>query len=365
MFEINPVKNRIQDLTSAPTFLGGIFDYDAKKERLEEVNAELEQPDVWNEPERAQALGKERSSLEAIVDTLDQMSQGLEDVAGLLDLAVEADDEETFNEAVAELDTLEEKLAQLEFRRMFSGEYDSADCYLDIQAGSGGTEAQDWASMLMRMYLRWAEARGFKTEIIEESEGEVAGIKSVTIKIIGDYAYGWLRTETGVHRLVRKSPFDSAAAAHHTSFSSAFVYPEVEDDIDIEINPADLRIDVYRARRASQHVNRTESAVRITHIPTGLVTQCQNDRSQHKNKDQAMKQMKAKLYELEMQKKNAEKQAMEDNKSDIGWGSQIRSYVLDDSRIKDLRTGVETRNTQAVLDGSLDQFIEASLKAGL
>jgi peptide chain release factor 2 len=363
MFEINPVKNRIQDLTERSDVLRGIFDYDAKKERLEEVNAELEQPDVWNEPERAQALGKERSSLEAIVDTLDQMAQGLEDVSGLLELAVEADDEETFNEAVAELDVLEEKLAQLEFRRMFSGEYDSADCYLDIQAGSGGTEAQDWASMLTRMYLRW-EARGFKTEIIEESEGEVAGLKSVTIKIIGDYAYGWLRTETGVHRLVRKSPFDSGG--RHTSFSSAFVYPEVKDDIDIEINPADLRIDVYRASGAGgQHVNRTESAVRITHIPTGLVTQCQNDRSQHKNKDQAMKQMKAKLYELEMQKKNAEKQAMEDNKSDIGWGSQIRSYVLDDSRIKDLRTGVETRNTQAVLDGSLDQFIEASLKAGL
>lgn len=262
------------------------------------------------------------------------MKQGLEDVSGLLELAVEADDEETFNEAVAELDALEEKLAQLEFRRMFSGEYDSADCYLDIQAGSGGTEAQDWASMLERMYLRWAESRGFKTEIIEESEGEVAGIKSVTIKISGDYAYGWLRTETGVHRLVRKSPFDSGGR-RHTSFSSAFVYPEVDDDIDIEINPADLRIDVYRASGAGgQHVNRTESAVRITHIPTGIVTQCQNDRSQHKNKDQAMKQMKAKLYELEMQKKNAEKQAMEDNKSDIGWGSQIRSYVLDDSALK-------------------------------
>uniref|UniRef100_UPI000864910B Peptide chain release factor 2 n=1 Tax=Escherichia coli (strain K12) TaxID=83333 RepID=UPI000864910B len=365
MFEINPVNNRIQDLTERSDVLRGYLDYDAKKERLEEVNAELEQPDVWNEPERAQALGKERSSLEAVVDTLDQMKQGLEDVSGLLELAVEADDEETFNEAVAELDALEEKLAQLEFRRMFSGEYDSADCYLDIQAGSGGTEAQDWASMLERMYLRWAESRGFKTEIIEESEGEVAGIKSVTIKISGDYAYGWLRTETGVHRLVRKSPFDSGGR-RHTSFSSAFVYPEVDDDIDIEINPADLRIDVYRTSGAGgQHVNRTESAVRITHIPTGIVTQCQNDRSQHKNKDQAMKQMKAKLYEVEMQKKNAEKQAMEDNKSDIGWGSQIRSYVLDDSRIKDLRTGVETRNTQAVLDGSLDQFIEASLKAGL
>ena len=350
---------------SAATFLGGIFDYDAKKERLEEVNAELEQPDVWNEPERAQALGKERSALEAVVETLDQMSQDLEDVTGLLDLAVEAEDEETFNEAVAELDGLEKKLGELEFRRMFSGEYDSADCYIDLQAGSGGTEAQDWASMLLRMYLRWAEDKGFKTEVIEVSDGEVAGIKSATIRISGDYAFGWLRTETGVHRLVRKSPFDSGGR-RHTSFSSAFVYPEVDDDIDIEINPADLRIDVYRASGAGgQHVNRTESAVRITHIPTGTVTQCQNDRSQHKNKDQAMKQMKAKLYELEMQKKNAEKQALEDNKSDIGWGSQIRSYVLDDSRIKDLRTGVETRNTQAVLDGDLDRFIEASLKAGL
>lgn len=359
------LKTAFRTSPSVAPFLGGIFDYDAKKERLEEVNAELEQPDVWNEPERAQALGKERSSLEAIVQTLDQMSQGLEDVQGLLELAVEAEDEETFDEAVAELDTLESKLGELEFRRMFSGEYDSADCYIDLQAGSGGTEAQDWASMLMRMYLRWAESKGFKTEIIEESEGEVAGIKSVTIRVSGDYAFGWLRTETGVHRLVRKSPFDSGGR-RHTSFSSAFIYPEVDDDIDIDINPADLRIDVYRASGAGgQHVNRTESAVRITHIPTGTVTQCQNDRSQHKNKDQAMKQMKAKLYELEMQKKNAEKQALEDNKSDIGWGSQIRSYVLDDSRIKDLRTGVETRNTQAVLDGDLDRFIEASLKAGL
>jgi len=293
------------------------------------------------------------------------MSQGLEDVSGLLELAVEAEDEDTFNEAVAELDGLDKKLAELEFRRMFSGEYDSADCYMDIQAGSGGTEAQDWASMLLRMYLRWAEAKGFKTEIIEESDGEVAGTKSATIKIIGDYAYGWLRTETGVHRLVRKSPFDSGGR-RHTSFSSVFIYPEVEDDIDIDINPADLRIDVYRASGAGgQHVNKTESAVRITHLPTNIVVQCQNDRSQHKNKDQAFKQLRAKLYEYEMQKKNADKQAAEDNKSDIGWGSQIRSYVLDDSRIKDLRTSVETRNTQAVLDGDLDRFIEASLKAGL
>lgn len=346
-------------------FLGGIFDYDGKKERLEEVNAELEQPDVWNEPEKAQALGKERSSLEAIVDTIDAIMQGLDDVEGLLELAIEADDEDTFNEANQELEVLEGKLAQLEFRRMFSGQYDSANCYLDIQAGSGGTEAQDWASMLVRMYIRWAESKGFKTEIIEEMDGDVAGTKSATLHIIGDYAYGWLRTETGVHRLVRKSPFDSGGR-RHTSFSSAFIYPEVDEDIDIEINPADLRIDVYRASGAGgQHVNKTESAVRITHIPTGLVTQSQNDRSQHKNKDTAMKQLKAKLYELEMQKKNADRQEQEENKSDIGWGSQIRSYVLDDSRIKDLRTGVETRNTQAVLDGDLDRFIEASLKAGL
>ncbi|RYM48624.1 peptide chain release factor 2 [Serratia proteamaculans] len=342
-----------------------MFDYDAKKERLEEVNAELEQPDVWNEPERAQALGKERAALEAIVETIDQLEQGGEDVTGLLELAIEADDEETFNEAVVELDQLSAKLEQLEFRRMFSGEYDSADCYLDIQAGSGGTEAQDWASMLLRMYLRWAEAKGFKTEVIEESDGDVAGLKSATIKIIGDYAFGWLRTETGVHRLVRKSPFDSGGR-RHTSFSSVFIYPEVDDDIDIDINPADLRIDVYRASGAGgQHVNKTESAVRITHLPTNIVVQCQNDRSQHKNKDQAFKQLRAKLYEFEMQKKNADKQMLEDNKSDIGWGSQIRSYVLDDARIKDLRTNVETRNTQAVLDGDLDKFIEASLKAGL
>ncbi len=359
------LKTAFRTCPSGQSFFGGIFDYDAKKERLEEVNAELEQPDVWNEPERAQALGKERSSLEAIVETIDELLQGAEDVTGLLELAVEADDEDTFNETVAELDVLTGKLEQLEFRRMFSGEYDSASCYLDIQAGSGGTEAQDWASMLLRMYLRWAEAKGFKTEVIEESDGEVAGLKSATIKIIGDYAFGWLRTETGVHRLVRKSPFDSGGR-RHTSFSSAFVYPEVDDDIEIEINPADLRIDVYRASGAGgQHVNKTESAVRITHLPTNIVTQCQNDRSQHKNKDQAMKQMRAKLYEYEMQKKNADKQQLEDNKSDIGWGSQIRSYVLDDSRIKDLRTGVETRNTQAVLDGDLDKFIEASLKAGL
>ncbi|MDO4626893.1 MAG: peptide chain release factor 2 [Pasteurellaceae bacterium] len=365
MFEINPVKNKIADLTQRTNTLRGYLDYDAKVERLEEVNAELEQSDVWADPERAQALGKERASLEIVVNTIAKLVQGLDDVDGLLELALEGEDEQTFNEAVTELNELEQQLEQLEFRRMFSGQNDSADCYVDLQSGSGGTEAQDWAEMLLRMYLRWAESKGFKTELMEVSDGDVAGIKSATIKVSGDYAFGWLRTETGIHRLVRKSPFDSNNR-RHTSFAAAFIYPEIDDDIDIDINPADLRIDVYRASGAGgQHVNKTESAVRITHIPSGIVVQCQNDRSQHKNKDQCMKQLKAKLYEMELQKKNADKQALEESKSDIGWGSQIRSYVLDDSRIKDLRTGVENRNTQAVLDGDLDKFIEASLKAGL
>ncbi|MGY4027509.1 peptide chain release factor 2 [Aeromonas rivuli] len=365
MFEVNPVLNKLKELSERTELLRGYLDYDAKKERLEEVNAELEQPDVWNEPERAQALGKERVSLENVVTTIDVLTQGAEDVEMLVSLAVEGEDEETFNEAVAEADVLEAKLVDLEFRRMFSGQHDGSDCYIDIQSGSGGTEAQDWANMVLRMYLRWGDAHGYKPELIELSDGDVAGIKSATVKFTGEYAFGWLRTETGVHRLVRKSPFDSGGR-RHTSFCSVFVYPEIDDDIEIDINPADLRIDVYRASGAGgQHVNRTESAVRITHIPTGVVVQCQNDRSQHKNKDQCMKQLKAKLYELEIQKQNAEKQALEETKSDIGWGSQIRSYVLDDARIKDLRTGVETRNTQAVLDGDLDKFIEASLKSGL
>jgi peptide chain release factor 2 len=289
----------------------------------------------------------------------------VDDVEGLLELAIEAEDQETFDEIDPELAELEAKLEKLEFRRMFSGDHDASDCYIDLQSGSGGTEAQDWTSMMLRMYLRWAEAKGFKTEVIEVSEGDVAGLKSATVRITGEYAYGWLRTETGVHRLVRKSPFDSGGR-RHTSFASAFIYPEIDDNIAIDINPSDLRIDVYRASGAGgQHVNTTESAVRITHLPTNIVVQCQNDRSQHKNKDQAMKQLRAKLFEFELQKQNAEKQANEDAKSDIGWGSQIRSYVLDDSRIKDLRTGVENRNTQAVLDGDLDKFIEASLKSGL
>ena len=296
---------------------------------------------------------------------MDELRSGLDDGADLLQMAVEEGDEGTVDSIAADVDAFDGRVAELEFRRMFSGELDASNAFLDIQAGSGGTEAQDWAEMLLRMYLRWGEQRGFKTELMEVSPGEVAGIKSATIRFEGEYAFGWLRTETGVHRLVRKSPFDSGNR-RHTSFSSVFVSPEIDDSFEIEINPADLRIDVYRASGAGgQHVNRTESAVRITHLPTNTVTQCQNDRSQHKNKDQAMKQLKAKLYELEMQKRSENQQAVEDSKSDIGWGSQIRSYVLDQSRIKDLRTGVETGNTQAVLDGGLDPFIEASLKSGL
>ena len=325
---------------------------------------ELENPDVWSNPEHAQHLGKEKASLETVVTGIEQNLQFLGDASELLELAIQEDDSATVNEVEADLDGVEKTVAGLEFRRMFSGEMDENNAFLDIQSGAGGTEAQDWAEMLLRMYLRWGEAKGFKTELIEVSEGDVAGIKSATVRFEGSYAFGWLRTETGVHRLVRKSPFDSGNR-RHTSFASAFISPEIEDDIDIEIDPSDLRIDVYRASGAGgQHVNRTESAVRITHLPTNVVVQCQNDRSQHKNKATAMKQLKAKLYELEIQVRNAKAQSIEDLKSDIGWGSQIRSYVLDQSRIKDLRTAVETGKTQAVLDGSLDQFIEASLKSG-
>lgn len=347
------------------TRFGGIFDFESKSERLEEVVRELESSTVWNNPETAQALGRERTQLEGVVFTLTRLGQSVIDLSELFELAREEDDEQTINEISVELQTVEQQVAGLEFRRMFSGKMDTCSAYLDIQSGSGGTEAQDWAEMILRMYLRWSEQHGFAAELIECSAGDVAGIKSATIHITGEYAFGWLRTETGVHRLVRKSPFDSGNR-RHTSFAAVFISPEIDDNIEIEINPADLRIDTYRASGAGgQHVNRTDSAVRITHGPSGIVVQCQNDRSQHRNKDQAMKQLRAKLYELEMQKKNAEQQALEANKSDIGWGSQIRSYVLDQSRIKDLRTGVETSNTQAVLDGALDQFIEASLKAGV
>lgn len=360
-----PSTPRLKTCSSALRSFGGIFDFDVKVERLEEVERELEDPNVWNDPKKAQALGQERVALELVVKTIRDLEQGLEDSQAFVAMAEEADDEDTLEEAKTEIANWEGELEKLEFRRMFSGDHDASDCYIDLQSGSGGTEAQDWCSMILRMYLRWGEAHGMKTEIIELSDGDVAGVKSATIKFSGEYAFGWLRTETGVHRLVRKSPFDSGNR-RHTSFASAFVYPEVDDDIEIEINPSDLRIDTYRASGAGgQHVNRTDSAVRITHVPTNTVVQCQNDRSQHKNKDQAMKQLRAKLFELEVQKQNAERQALEDSKSDIGWGSQIRSYVLDDSRIKDLRTGVETHNTQAVLDGDLDKFIEASLKSGL
>jgi peptide chain release factor 2 len=326
---------------------------------------ELEVPDVWNDAERAQALGRERASLDLIVSTLNNLGGGLEEAHELLELADEADDEETAAAVAKDLDQFESDLVALEFRRMFSGEMDASNAYVDIQAGSGGTEAQDWAEMLLRMYLRWGERRGFKTELIEASAGDVAGVKSATIVFEGDHAYGWLRTETGVHRLVRKSPFDSGNR-RHTSFAAVFVAPEIDDSIEIDINPSDLRIDVYRASGAGgQHVNRTESAVRITHNPTGVVVQCQNDRSQHKNKATAMKQLKAKLYELELQKQRDSQATVEETKSDIGWGSQIRSYVLDQSRIKDLRTNIEIANTQSVLDGDIDRFIEASLKSGL
>ena len=350
---------------AAPRPSGGIFDYDHKRDRLTEVERELEDPNVWNEPERAQNLGRERASLAEIVGTLDDMSSGLADAADLLEMAVEEDDEGAVADVVSELEGLQTRLEALEFRRMFSGEMDENNAYLDIQAGSGGTEAQDWANMLLRMYLRWAEHHGFKAEITELSAGEVAGIKSATVHIQGDHAFGWLRTETGVHRLVRKSPFDSGGR-RHTSFCSVFLSPEIDDSFEVEINPADLRVDTYRSSGAGgQHVNTTDSAVRITHEPTGIVVACQSQRSQHANRDFAMKQLKAKLWEHEMEKRNAAKQEAEDSKADIGWGSQIRSYVLDDQRIKDLRTGVQTSNCDKVLDGDLDQFIVASLKQGL
>lgn len=344
---------------------GGIFDIDSKIERLEEVNLELENPELWNDPERATKISKEKAMLDNIVGVIGELNDKLEDAKAMLELAVEADDESLLSDVQAELDEADSKVYELEFKRMFSGEMDANDCYLDIQSGSGGTEAQDWAEMLLRMYLRWAESKGFKTEVMEVSAGGVAGIKSATIHIKGDYAFGWLRTEIGVHRLVRKSPFDSNNG-RHTSFSAVFVSPEIDDNIQIDINPADLRVDTYRSSGAGgQHVNTTDSAVRITHLSTGVVVACQNERSQIANRETAMKMLRAKLYEKEMQKRLESQQALEDSKSDIGWGNQIRSYVLDDSRIKDLRTGVETSNTSAVLDGDLDKFIEASLKAGL
>ncbi|MEM1153567.1 MAG: peptide chain release factor 2 [Pseudomonadota bacterium] len=365
MLEINPLVQSLKDIEARTDVLRGYLDFDLSKERLAEVELELAEPSVWDEPDRAQALGRERASLESVVHTIEKLTGGVSDANDLLELAASEDDADTVAEIESEIAALVTLLEQMEFRRMFSGEMDANPAFLDIQAGSGGTEAQDWAEMLLRMYLRWGEAHDFKTSLIEVSAGDVAGIKSATIKFEGEYAFGWLRTETGVHRLVRKSPFDSGNR-RHTSFASVFVSPEIDDDIEIDINPADIRTDTYRASGAGgQHVNKTDSAVRLTHNPTGVVVQCQTERSQHQNRDNAMKLLRAKLYELEILRRNEEKQAMEDSKADIGWGSQIRSYVLDQSRIKDLRTNVESSSTQAVLDGDIDEFIEASLKSGL
>ncbi|HEU0230945.1 MAG TPA: peptide chain release factor 2 [Burkholderiaceae bacterium] len=361
----NQLAARLADYAQRESDLRGYLDYDAKSERLIVVNAELESPDVWNDPKHAQELGREKKSLENIVLTLSSLGTGLADAGELFELASLDDDDATLHAIEADCDAMGERIEALEFRRMFSNPADPLNCFLDIQAGAGGTEAQDWASMLLRQYLHYCERKGFKAEVLEESEGEVAGIKSATIKVEGDYAFGHLRTESGVHRLVRKSPFDSANG-RHTSFASVFVYPEVDDSIEIDINPADLRIDTYRASGAGgQHINKTDSAVRITHTPSGIVVQCQNDRSQHRNRAEAMQMLKSRLYELELRQRMAEQQKLEDAKSDVAWGHQIRSYVLDQSRIKDLRTNVEISNTQKVLDGDLDPFIQASLKQGV
>ncbi|HJV07069.1 MAG TPA: peptide chain release factor 2 [Chromobacteriaceae bacterium] len=362
---INQIAAKIDNLAARIADIRGYLDYDGKRDRLEEVVRLTEDPEIWNDPKRAQDLGRERKQLEDVVLVLDKIGATVEDSRELFDMAREENDDDTFASLEADLAGVEEKVSQLEFRRMFHDPMDPNNCFLDIQAGAGGTEAQDWAGMLLRMYVRYAERKGFKVEILEESEGEVAGITSATIKIEGEYAFGLLRTEVGVHRLVRVSPFDSNAR-RHTSFSSVFVYPEVDDSIEVDINPADLRVDTYRASGAGgQHINKTDSAVRITHLPTNIVVQCQNDRSQHRNRDEAMQMLRAKLYELELKKRNEAKQALEDTKTDVGWGHQIRSYVFDQSRIKDLRTSYEVGNIKGVMDGDLDGFIEASLKQGV
>jgi len=344
---------------------GGIFDFENKQQRLEEVSQLLEDPNIWNDNERSQKLGKERRELEGVVKSLVDIDAGIRDASELFEMAKDESDEGTLLSIEADSLVLEQQLVGMEFRRMFANPMDPNNCFMDFQSGSGGTEAQDWASMLLRMYLRYCERKGFKVEVLEESEGDIAGIKSASLKISGEYAYGYLRSESGVHRLVRKSPFDSGNR-RHTSFASVQVFPEIDDSIEVDINPADLRIDTYRASGAGgQHINKTDSAVRITHIPTNTVVQCQNDRSQHRNKAEAMNMLRAQLYALELNKRNEEKQALEDAKTDIGWGHQIRSYVLDQSRIKDLRTNVEVGNTQGVLDGDLDPFISESLKQGV
>ena len=344
---------------------GGIFDFDNKAQKLEEVNGLLEDPKVWDKAENAQKLGKEKRMLELVVLNLQALESGIKDSQELFIMAREEADDDTLQSVAADSLEIESKIADMEFKRMFSGELDSNNCFIEFQSGSGGTEAQDWCNMLLRMYLRYCERKGFKVEVLELSDGDVAGIKGASIKVTGDYAYGTLRTENGVHRLVRKSPFDSNAK-RHTSFASVQIFPEVDDSIQIDINPADLRIDTYRASGAGgQHINKTDSAVRITHLPTNVVVQCQNDRSQHRNREEAMNMLKGALYNLELNKRNADKQALEDAKTDIGWGHQIRSYVLDQGRIKDLRTNVEIGNTQGVLDGDLDPFIQVSLKQGV
>lgn len=362
--ELSSTYQKIEDLKSRSSVLSLHLDLEEKQGRLEEVLLEMENPDIWSNQDIAQALGQEKARLESVCNTFEHVNYILKDAEELLNMAQSEDDKATANSLIKDLEAIELSIANLEFEKMFNGELDANSAYLDIQSGSGGTEAQDWAEMVLRMYLRWGEKHSYKVKLMEVSSGEVAGIKSATIHFIGDFAFGWLRSEIGIHRLVRKSPFN-ANGKRHTSFCSVFVSPEIDDNINIEINPSELRIDTYRASGAGgQHVNKTESAVRITHLPTNAVVQCQDGRSQHANKDQAMKQLKSKLYELEMQKRNSEKQDLEESKSEIGWGHQIRSYVLDQSRIKDLRTGIESSNTQDVLDGNLDKFIEASLKAG-
>jgi peptide chain release factor 2 len=352
-------------LPNARPNCGGIFDFDAKALKLEELNRELEDPKIWNDAERAQTLGREKKSLEGVVVVLGDIAQELADTGELFEMARAENDDDTLLSVESDLAGIERRVADLEFRRMFSNPADPNNCFIDIQAGAGGTEAQDWASMLLRMYLRYCERKGFGVEVLEQSDGEVAGIKTAALKVTGDYAYGYLRTESGIHRLVRKSPFDSNAR-RHTSFCSVFAYPEVDDSIEVDINPADVRTDTFRASGAGgQHINKTDSAVRLTHVPSGIVVQCQNDRSQHRNRAEAWAMLKSRLYEAELRKRQTEQQQLEDSKTDIGWGHQIRSYVLDQSRIKDLRTNVEVGNTQAVLDGDLDDFIQASLKQGV
>ncbi|MFZ9642500.1 MAG: peptide chain release factor 2 [Candidatus Methylopumilus sp.] len=363
--QLNQIAYRISDLAERQHALRGYLDFETKQQRLEEVSQLLEDPKIWNDNERSQKLGKERRELEALVKSLVEIDAGIRDAAELFEMAKDEADEQTLLSIDADSLQLQKQLESMEFRRMFSNPMDPNNCFMDFQSGSGGTEAQDWASMLLRMYLRYCERKGFKVEVLEESEGDIAGIKSASLKVSGEYAYGYLRSESGVHRLVRKSPFDSGNR-RHTSFASVQVFPEIDDSIEVDINPADLRIDTYRASGAGgQHINKTDSAVRITHIPTNTVVQCQNDRSQHRNKAEAMNMLKAQLYQLELNKRNEEKQALEDAKTDIGWGHQIRSYVLDQSRIKDLRTNVEIGNTQGVLDGDLDPFISESLKQGV